>query len=237
MWQPSHYFTIPFSLLGIALLAVGSRRLPPRIRHRTGQVLWIILLLSEVLKQWEGYRTGDYSPLYYPVHYSSTFYLSLGLYCFGGKEARHYGACTLYVGGALLLLTLCYNPTGVVGDTALLLQSHFALHSYVYHMGILLFFAVMLANFSYRVRPFDVLRYASFLLGWGCVALPIARITDVNYAGLLQSWIPILESLRAVVGDGWYLLAYGTLILTLAALLIQIYARLCPPQQEEAVLI
>ena len=226
MWLPLHRILIPLCLLLILLTAVLSRYLPKRFTRITGQVFVILLLLSEGLKHLEGLLLSAYAPLYYPFHYSSTYYVSLSLYCFGRGKVRHYGACTLFVGGLFLLATLLYSPLAVVGDPALLGKRYFALHGFVYHMAVLAFWAVMLANRNYRPRPQDPLRYLTFLLAWALPATVAARRTGANYAGLLQSWIPPLEALRLRAGDAVYLSVYGLFIMLIAALAIRLYARL-----------
>lgn len=226
MWLFTHFFTIPLGYISIALLTMLSRRLSPHWRRRAQRALFLAIVISEVIKQITGIRSGEYNYSYFPFHYSSTYYICIGLYAFGRGRIRHYGACSLFVGGILMLLILTVNPLSVVGDTAHLFDSWFHVHGYFYHMIILLFFAVMLANHGYRVLPLDELRYLSFLLLWALIAVPVARATQVNFAGLLASWIPALESLRLAAGDTVYLIVYGACVFVITCIAIRILALL-----------
>ncbi len=226
MWLPSHLVVIPLSYLLVFLLAARSRALTARERALLLRVLFALMLFSEVIKQALGILGGSYSAGFLPFHYSSTYYVSIGLYAFGNGRWRHYGQCSLLVGGVLLLISMTCCPFLVVGDCTHVFRSFAALHSLFYHVAALLGFAVMLANGEYAPRRHDTLRYLSFLFAWAALALPVARATGINYAGLLRSYIPLLEKLRLARGDLVYLITYALLASALAVLILHTYAQL-----------
>ena len=193
----------------------------------------ILLYISEIVKQIT--VRDSYSPNYLPFHYSSTYYISFALFAFGRDRVRHYGACASYVGGLFLLVTMTINPHSVVGDPAMMFTHYYHAYSYFYHMAVLLLWAVMLMNGEYRMQRFDYLRYLTFLGAWAAAAIPAAFLLDVNYAGILRSFIHPLELIRLRFGQVVYLLTYGVFALVgvwIAFLLYRLGARLIAAARE-----
>lgn len=221
-WYPSHYVTIPVSLALAAALGILSRKLNANVRKWVMRAILLCMLLSELVKQIIAFRTG-YSALYLPFHYSTTYYFTLGMYIFGRGRVKHYGECTTFIGGFLLIVTLLSSPGSVVGNLANVFHSWYNFHSFAYHILVLLLWFVLLANLDYRVKRFDPLRYISFLTLWAAFAIPASRLTDFNYAGLLKSFIPPLRKLQDAAGDVVYLIAYFLFISLFATLLILLY--------------
>ena len=221
MWYPSHFITIPLGYLTIFLLAFLSRKCSPRARVRIVRALMLLLFAGEIAKQIV--LRDYYSPNYLPFHYSSTYYVTFALYAFGRGRVRHYGACASYVGGLFLLVTMTVNPHSVVGDTAYLFTHYYPAHSYFYHMAVLLLWLIMLFSHDYRLQKWDYLRYCTFLGAWAAMAIPAAFHFQVNYAGLLRSFIRPLERIRLHYGQVVYLLLYAVFILLAAGLAFGIY--------------
>ena len=233
MWYPLHFLTIPLGYATILLAAFFSRRLSPRARTWAVRTFVILLYVGEVIKQIT--VRGSYSPNYLPFHYSSTYYISFALFAFGRDRVRHYGACASYVGGLFLLVTMTINPHSVVGDPAMMFTHYYHAYSYFYHMAVLLLWAVMLMNGEYRMQRFDYLRYLTFLGAWAAAAIPAAFLLDVNYAGILRSFIHPLELIRLRFGQVVYLLTYGVFALVgvwVAFLLYRLGARLIAAARE-----
>lgn len=233
MWYPLHFLTIPLGYLTVFFVAFFSRRLSPRARTWAVRTFVILLYVGEVIKQIT--VRGSYSPNYLPFHYSSTYYISFALFAFGRDSVRHYGACASYVGGLFLLVTMTINPHSVVGDPAMMFTHYYHAYSYFYHMAVLLLWAVMLMNGEYRMQRFDYLRYLTFLGAWAAAAIPAAFLLDVNYAGILRSFIHPLELIRLRFGQVVYLLTYGVFALVgvwIAFLLYRLGARLIAAARE-----
>ena len=233
MWYPLHFLTIPLGYLTVFFVAFFSRRLSPRARTWAVRTFVILLYVGEVIKQIT--VRGSYSPNYLPFHYSSTYYISFALFAFGRDRVRHYGACASYVGGLFLLVTMTINPHSVVGDPAMMFTHYYHAYSYFYHMAVLLLWAVMLMNGEYRMQRFDYLRYLTFLGAWAAAAIPAAFLLDVNYAGILRSFIHPLELIRLRFGQVVYLLTYGVFALVgiwIAFLLYRLGARLIAAARE-----
>ena len=211
--------TAVFFVCLVFLLALRARALSPGALWRCGLALWLLLLLLELCKQLLALSRGSYTTALLPFHYSSTFYLTMLLSLL--PRTSHFGSCTTFVGGFFLLLATLGAPRAVLGDTALALTDFAHFHALFYHVGVLLFFAVLCTTARYRPQRGDAWRYLAFLLSWGAVALPAARRTGNNYAGLLRSYIPVLERVRLRYGDGVYLFLYALLAQLLACLLLR----------------
>ncbi len=221
MWYPSHFITIPLGYLTIFLLAFLSRKCSPRARVWIVRALMLLLFAGEIAKQIV--LRDYYSPNYLPFHYSSTYYVSFALYAFGCGRVRHYGACASYVGGLFLLVTMTVNPHSVVGDTAYLFTHYYPAHSYFFHMAVLLLWLIMLFGHDYQLKKWDFLRYCTFLGAWAAAAIPAAFRFQVNYAGLLRSFIRPLERIRLHYGQVVYLLLYTVFILLAAGVAFGLY--------------
>ncbi|MBE6630926.1 MAG: hypothetical protein E7624_08780 [Ruminococcaceae bacterium] len=226
MWSASLLFTLPLSLALTLLFAMRTRRISARTRHKILYTLLCFFVFSEILKHLLALRTGTHTAMYYPFHYSTTYYFSIALYLSENRRMRHFGACTLYVGGSLLFLCMILAPRAIVGDTAQLFADWFRVHSFFYHVFVLFVFFVMLFNHDYTPRPTDVWRYLAFLLFWSFFALPAAHVFGANYAGLLSSFIGVLEAFRLRYGNALYLGLYLVLALAFASLSIGIYCAL-----------
>lgn len=234
MWSASLLFTVPLSLLLTLLCAALTRRLSARARHKILYTLLCFFVFSEILKHLVALRQGSHTAMYYPFHYSTTYYFSIAFYLSKNSRMRHFGACTLYVGGILLFLCMMLAPRAIVGDTALLFSEWFRVHSFFYHVFVLFALFVMLFNRDYTPRPTDVWRYLAFLLFWGFFALPAAHVHGANYAGLLSSFIGVLESFRLQYGNALYLGLYLILALSFASLSIGIYCALTNRKPSKA---
>lgn len=221
MWLPSHALLLPLCTLLICVIVRKERHLSPPRRRQRQRLFFYLLILLELCKQLSALVTNTYHPSLLPLHYSSTFYISIAFYLFGKHRLSHLGACTLYVGGCFLCLTLLWNPYAVLGDPANILRSFLSFHSLFYHFGVLYYAASMLYSGAYQPSRHDSLRILAFILSWACIALPVARLTGNNYAGLLRSYLPPLERFQQIYGDRAYLLLYLILALALATALIQ----------------
>ncbi len=223
-WQPYHFYILLPLLALIILLVTLTRHMTDRAYRRMLVGITILLLLCECVKQI--LAIPDYAALYLPFHYSTTYYLCLVLYAFGRGRPRHLGTCLFYVSGLLLVGTMLASPTNVIGtlEPTELFSSFYQFYSLFYHIVVLYVWLAMMMRGDYRPARRDPLLYMGFLLSWSALVIPMSRIFDFNYAGLLYSYIPILEKLRLSAGDTCYLITYLGGVLLLATCAIRLYA-------------
>ena len=90
-------------------------------------------------------------------------------------------------------------------------------------MAVLLLWLIMLFGHDYQLKKWDFLRYCTFLGAWAAAAIPAAFRFQVNYAGLLRSFIRPLERIRLHYGQVVYLLLYAVFILLAAGVAFGLY--------------
>lgn len=221
-WTPSHFLTIPLAYATISVLAILSRRLRPNAQLWGYRAVLIVLYAGEAVKQVLGLIRGY--PLHYiPLHFSSTFYICFALFAFGKHETRQTGACVSFISGFFLLVAMTVNPTAVVGDTSFLFADYIRAHSYFYHVLVLLMWGMLLTQDAYQPQNGDVFKFWLYLLCWALPAVIGSYMLNINYAGILKSYIPLLETVREAAGDVVYLLSYTVFAFTLSGTLVLCY--------------
>ncbi len=222
-WSPSHIRALVPGFIIVFLFAALTRYFSEKRRNRFMRLFLISLFVMEGVKQLLAIK--NYSALYLPFHYSTSFYVCMTLYLFGRGRIKHFGACATYVGGFFLLLSIVFSPASIVGNPSpeVLRSSFYHFYSLYYHLSVLFVWATLLFNGDYISEKGDPLRYAAFLGTWASFAIPASYITGFNYAGILRSYIPPLETLRLVAGDVVYLITYSLIAFCGASLLIYIH--------------
>lgn len=224
-WQDTHIKILPIALLVMAGAALLCRLCLDRTPYKklVLRIIVILLLAGEAYKQMLALRTGHYSLSYLPLHFSSSFYFSTFLAAFGRKGVERFGCASTFVGGVFLLVVLFASPGAVIGNLDNIFKSYFTAHSFFMHILIVQFWLLMLCQGVYRPQKYDYLFFWCFLLMWAGFTLPLATKLQINYAGLLKSYIPFLETIRLKYGAVVYLFAYGGLAFICSYLLIAIY--------------
>lgn len=224
-WQDTHIKILPFALLLTVAVAVICRLCLNRTPYKklVLRIIVILLLAGEAYKQMLALRTGRYSLAFLPLHFSSSFYFCTFLAAFGRKGVERFGCASTFVGGVFLLVVLLASPGAVIGSLQNIFQSYFTAHSFFMHILIVQFWLAMLCQKIYRPQKYDYLFFWCFLLMWANVTLPLATKLQINYAGLLKSYIPFLEVIRINYGSTVYLFAYGGLAFICSYLLLAIY--------------
>lgn len=223
VWYPIHYTVIPLTYLAVLSLAVLSRHLSQKTRMNVLRILWVLMLVSELLKNLIALHKGTHNALYYPFHYSTTYLFTLPVYLFGRGRVRHWGAVQFFVGGLILFFTMLLSPYSVVGNTANFFRSYHSFHSFFYHAAVLLIFCVFVASGDYRPTKWDPLLYLSFVVPWSVVARRAALAFHINYAGLWKPYIPVLRTVQVRWGDTAFLLLYGVGVALVATVSIFAY--------------
>ncbi len=195
-WNIYHVLIMLPLLLISLMVAYFLRRVERKHYDMIIRITVITLFCCEILKQIIALFKGYYA-LFLPFHYSSSYYICLAYYAFGRKHVKQVGECVLQVGGVLLLATMLFSPASVVGSLvpSYLFSSFYAFYSLFYHIMILFVWFCMLMRGDYRPQRYDFISYTAFLSIWGVIALPAAHFTGLNYAGLLESYIPFLTGL------------------------------------------
>lgn len=196
---------VPY-VLCVALGLLLSR-LRPRVRHAILALVWADMMLAEVGKLLMlGAQNID--PPFVPLHFSTTFHLSVGLALLGDGRLKHAGQVLLFVGGVIMSAMIFADPVAVMGDVTQVFASHVNAHGYFYHMSVVIQLFAMLFAGEYRAGRYDGHIFALFLLFWACLAIPGAFALGVNYMGILQPYIPFFVPLLERYGYPLYLTVY-----------------------------
>lgn len=164
-----------------------------------------------------------YDLWYLPLHFSSTFYITVGVSVFAHGKAEHAAQTILFVGGIIMCAMILVRPAAILGNLSGVFTSHIHAHGYFYHMLVVLQFGIMLARGNYRPKRHDPLFFAGGVALWGAVAIPCAFVFNANYMGILHAYIPFLEQFRIKFGYAPYLIVYYLGAVLLATLLIYGY--------------
>ena len=209
-------------LLGIAIISFLSRKLSARTAFIVTAILFIAMMASGIAKQIVAITTG-YDLWYLPLHFSSTFYITVGVSVFAQGKAEHAAQTVLLVGGIIMCAMILVKPSAVLGNLSNVFASHINAHGYFFHMIVVLQFGIMVARGDYRPKRSDPLFFAGGVALWCAVAIPCAFVLKANYMGILHSYIPFLEQFRIRFGYAPYLIVYYLGAVLLATLLIYGY--------------
>ena len=132
----------PYLFCALAGMLLG--RCDAALRRLILACLWAAMLGSEGVKLavlW----SGNVQPPYVPLHFSSTFHLSVGLAVCARGRAKHAGQVLLFAGGLIMTAMIAVCPVSVLGDPLQMFSSHVHAHGYFFHMQVALqFFAASL---------------------------------------------------------------------------------------------
>lgn len=209
----------------IILTAIAIRRLTERNARILKITLFALMVLSGIIKQLYALLT-EYDVWYLPLHFSSTFYLSIGFSVFGKNKIARLGSTILFIGGFIMFFMILINPIAVLGNLSSIFASPISFHGYFYHMLVIFQFFIMLFRNDYTPKKHDAVLFTSFTLLWGTIAIPAAFNLHANYMGILKSYIPFLEFLRVTFGYPIYFFTYFLCVFILASLLVFIFFRM-----------
>mgnify|MGYP001851179281 FL=1 len=195
----------PYLFCVLAGMLLG--RCDAALRRLILACLWAAMLGSEGVKLavlW----SGNVQPPYVPLHFSSTFHLSVGLAVCARGRAKHAGQALLFAGGLIMTAMIAVCPVSVLGDPLQMFSSHVHAHGYFFHMQVALQFFALVFSGEYTIRPLDGHIFAVFLAAWACPAVPGSFLLGVNYMGILRPYIPFFRPLPDACGYPLYLTVY-----------------------------
>lgn len=197
-------------------------RLRPRVRRAILALVWADMMIAEIGKLLI-LDAQNVDPPFVPLHFSTTFHLSVGLAVLGDGWLKHAGQVLLFVGGIIMSAMIFVNPVAVLGDVTLVFTSHVNAHGYFFHMSVATQFYSMLFSGEYRAGALDGHIFAVFLLFWACLAVPGAFALGVNYMGILQPYIGFFVPLLERFGYPLYLTVYYAAVCLAVWLALQLW--------------
>ena len=114
-------------LIGIAIISFLSRKLSARTAFIVTALLFIAMAASGIAKQIIAIATG-YDLWYLPLHFSSTFYITVGVSVFAHGKAEHAAQTILFVGGIIMCAMILVRPAAILGNLSGVFTSHIHAH-------------------------------------------------------------------------------------------------------------
>ena len=217
-----YLLTVALPLLMIAAIALLTTKLSRHTVFTIKACLFVIMLLSGIAKQIVAICTG-YSLWYLPLHFSSTFYISVGVSVFARGKAKHVAQTALFTGGLFMFAMILVRPAAILGNLHEIFTSHIHMHGYFSHMFIMQQLAILLARNEYVAERKDPLIFTGIVAVWGLAAIPCAFALQANYMGILHAYIPFMETLRLKAGYGVYLIVYFLSVAAIATGVILLF--------------
>jgi hypothetical protein len=220
LWTLEHFVTIvPAVIIMILITIVLSKVLgnkPHHIRMIPFQILAVILLLSEIIKQVLSIING-YDLYHIPLHVCSLFIFFIPLTAFynkKGSEVINLFTCTICVSIALFMLiypNIIYSKENIAN----FFNNYFDFHTVFFHNLILLEFILIVGLNLYSTKGKKYLKHvviASII--YSSTAALMAQILKTNFSNFYSCNIEVVnnlvlsvkESIGNILGQALYVL-------------------------------
>lgn len=221
LWTKLHAVTLLPTLAILCLIACligyAMRNAEQKWKRLPLQIVTIVLLVLEVVKQALKLFPGPYDTYALPFHFCSIFLFVLPFHAFyQGKHRRFVESATFGCCSALLMFMLLM-PTVVYSDGNI--QAYFSdfssFHTVTFHALVCFYFMLMLALHQYQQdTKKDIKNIVVFLFCYEVVATAMSYLLDTNFHNLLHCNLGIGEEIRlSLVGS---LGTFGQILYTLA---------------------
>lgn len=201
---------LPYLAIAAAALLL-NKYADRRACELVARCVFALMLSAGLIKQMIAVRAGIWQTMA-PLHFSSTFYVTVGFSVFAKKFFRHAGQILLFLSGVLMTGMIFVNPVAVLGEPSLMFTSHIRAHGYFFHMAAAFQMLMLLFSGELSFRYYDAHIFALFVAVWGSIAIPGAFYFRMNFMGILVSYLPLLERLRLAAGYPLYLTVYYFLL-------------------------
>lgn len=198
-------------------------------------LLFISTFISGIVKQIYAILTG-YQLWYLPLHFSSTFYVSVALSIFAPPKVKRWANAVLFIGGTIMLTMILFAPNAVLGDLTKIFSSPITFHGYFYHIIVIFQYFLIIAKREYHARNYDFLIFCTFVLTWAIIAVPFAFKFNANYMGIIKPFIPFFQRLLQYYGYPVYLLTYFLCVYTISFFITISYKKVCNLRPKKATL-
>ena len=203
LWTITHFYQILPTFLIMALLSLLAAKLlgsaEKKIRYIPLQVIAVILLLLEVMKQINAAKGGSYNLYALPFHYCSLFLYLLPLHAFyHGKYSHITDAASL---GCLasLMMDMLIMPAVIYSDGNI--KNYFGsipdFHTVTFHNLVVLYFMLTIALKLYELNTKHDLKVMTvFLSIYVVIAAIMSYSLKVNFHNLYKCNIAFIDEIR-----------------------------------------
>ena len=227
LWTIQHFYQVVPSFLAFAVMAfIAAKTLgkcKPQLRYIPLQVISVVLLVLEVMKQINAVKGGSYDLYALPFHYCSLFLFLLPLHAFYHGKYSYITDTVALACLASLTLAMIFAPGLIYSRESV--ESFFVsfegFHTVAFHNLVVLYFmltvALRLCSFSPK-RDMKIM--AVFFTAYVIIAAIISYSLKVNFHNLYRCHIGFLDDVRASMVSA--LGVFGTLIYVAAVLVLTV---------------
>ena len=208
LWTKEHFFVIMPSFIVFIIFAVILGKLLKGKSEKTKyiplQIITIILLALEFMKQGYNMKDGGYDLYALPFHYCSLFLYLLPFHSFyKGKYKKITDAVSLSCLASLYLFMLVMPDVVFSAGNIIGFSDNFSnFHTVTFHLLVCLYFTLML---SLKLYKFDVKHdmkiTAIFLAIYVIIATILSFSLKVNFHNLYKCNLGMVEDIRLAMMD------------------------------------
>ena len=189
------------------------------------QVIAVVLVGGELAKQIISIKQG-YNFWHLPLHFCSTYFIWFSLAEFSVGKMRKTMQNVAFVATIYLCVALYSYPSGVLSTACEnLFESYFTAHSFFFHHLVILYMMLSIAFKRFKPCKMDALTWMICFSTYFAVASVCAYKFDENFFGILNGdLLPGLETIRLAVGQFWYDVGLGFVLIFFGAGLMYLSA-------------
>ena len=208
LWTLTHLYQILPTFLIFAVIAfIAAKTLgkcKSQIKYRPLQIIAVILLVLEVMKQINAAKGGSYDLYALPFHYCSLFLYLLPFHAFYRGRYSHITDAAAFGCLASLFLDMLIMPQVIYSADSIknVFDSFSNFHTVIFHNLVVLYFMLTVALKLYEMNTkHDLKVMGVFLAVYVTVAATLSYSLKVNFHNLYRCNIPFVEEIRLVAVD------------------------------------
>lgn len=217
LWTMTHLYQLTITILvflGISILAAKTLgKCKTQIKYIPLQIITVILLVLEVMKQINAAKSGTYDLYALPFHYCSLFLYLLPLHSFYHGKYSHVTDTAAFACLASLFFDMLVMPENIYSSSCILdlFGSFSNFHTVVFHNLVLLYFMLTIALRLYKIdTKHDMKVMTVFLAIYVIIAATLSYTLKVNFHNLYRCNIGFIEDVRLAVVDA--IGVFGTIL-------------------------
>ena len=212
LWTELHALTILPAFVVYIVIALIIARLvrgkSERVKYIPLQIITVMLLILEIIKQIVSVENGVYNLYSLPFHYCSLFLYLLPFHSFYKGNHRKIVNSAAFGCLASLFFFMLVMPAVVYSDGAIsgLADNFMSFHTVVFHNLVCLYFLLVVAMKLYEFnRSLDLKVMAVFLAIYVVIATVLSHTLEVNFHNLYRCNLAIVEDIRLQIIEaiGW----------------------------------
>ena len=217
LWTMTHLYQLVITVLvfiGVSILAAKTLgKCKTQVKYIPLQVIAVILLVLEVMKQINATKGGSYDLYALPFHYCSLFLYLLPIHAFYHGKYSHITDTAAFACLASLFFDMFIMPDNIYSAANITgsFESFSSFHTVTFHNLVLLYYMLTIALKLYKLdTKHDMKVMTVFLAIYVIIASILSYSLKVNFHNLYQCNIGFIEDVRLAVVDA--IGVFGTIL-------------------------